>query len=241
MTTKNDIPGIGWIVDVQNDFMLPPEEGGRLYVKDQNDPDDPGAKAVKDDIVEAVQYMRDKGYMMVFTGDWHDFSDEEIDTENPDFQTTYPPHCMGRVDDTDLQFGAWIIPEIAPNDPLVLDVVAEPMMGYNVAAQAIHDNRDVFIRKTKFDVFEGNAATGTFLGALSRGLGSLTPNDQEIVVCGVARDVCVDQAVSGMTTQGYSPTVLLDCTWGLGLESEEETIDRWHSNGAKTITLDRGI
>ena len=29
---------IGWVVDVQNDFMLPPEEGGRLYVSDLTDP-----------------------------------------------------------------------------------------------------------------------------------------------------------------------------------------------------------
>ena len=36
---------IGWVVDAQNDFLLPPEQGGRLYVRDLfDDGGDAGAQ-----------------------------------------------------------------------------------------------------------------------------------------------------------------------------------------------------
>ncbi|HSR42654.1 MAG TPA: hypothetical protein VLL48_10790, partial [Longimicrobiales bacterium] len=72
---------IGWVVDVQNDFMQP---DGRLYVKDLGNEDDPGAVEARPAIEEAVEWMRSHCDLMVFTGDWHDYGDAEIDAEDPD-------------------------------------------------------------------------------------------------------------------------------------------------------------
>ena len=53
----------------------------------------------------------------------------------------------------------------------------------------------------------------------------------EFVVIGVARDVCVTQAVDGMQERGYRVTAVRDATWGLGLEDEQTTLARWASGG----------
>ena len=53
---------------------------------------------------------------------------------------------------------------------------------------------------------------------------------------GVARDVCVTQAVDGLQARGYAVTAVRDATWGLGLEPEAETLARWAGQG-RVVTL----
>src|SRR5690606_5200239 len=116
---------------------------------------------------------------------------DEIDPVSPDpTQGTYPPHCMGRSDDPAEREGAALLPEIAPDDPLIMEVDADAAEGRRVAREAVESGRPVFIRKTRFDVFDGNAGTAAFVEEVVRGLGA-----PEFVVVGVARDVCVTQAV----------------------------------------------
>ena len=61
---------VGWVVDVQRDFMDPPGRGGRLYVHDLFDPSDPGAELARGAIVRAAAWMRGACDAVVFTGDW---------------------------------------------------------------------------------------------------------------------------------------------------------------------------
>ena len=56
------------------------------------------------------------------------------------------------------------------------------------------------------------------------------------MVAGVARDVCVTQAVDGMIARGIPVTALRDVTWGLGLEAESATLARW-AEGGRVCTL----
>jgi nicotinamidase-related amidase len=225
-------PRVGWVVDAQIDFLSPE---GRLYVKDLGDPDDPGSRRIVPALERAVSWMRKRCDVLVFTGDWHGVEDEEIDPLAPDPDAgTYPPHCMGRSSDPVERLGAEIIPEIRPRDPLVLPIDADGELAASVAAEAVRGHRPVFIRKNRFDVFTGNAATEAFLEGLSRELGGRP----ELIVAGVARDVCVTQAVDGMQARGYAVTALSDATWGLGLEPEEVTLARWAEHGRVT-TLDR--
>ncbi|MDP9348812.1 MAG: hypothetical protein M3P24_06685, partial [Gemmatimonadota bacterium] len=112
---------VGWIVDVQNDFMLPPEEGGRLYVHHLFDPADAGAVQARGRIEEAVAWMREHCRVLVYTGDWHAYGDEEIDPVSPDAtRGTYPPHCMGLSDDPEERRGAEILDSIRPESPVLL-------------------------------------------------------------------------------------------------------------------------
>jgi len=216
---------IGWVVDVQNDFMQP---GGRLYVRDLGDDTDAGAAEIVEELKEAVAWMQSHCELVVFTGDWHGYDDEEIEVESPDAtQGTYPPHCMGRSGDPEEREGAEIIREIRPTDPVVLEMDADARRAKEVARTAWSASRPVFIQKNRFDVFEGNRATEAFLDALSRVL----DRPLEFYVAGVARDVCVTQAVDGMQKREMAVTVLRDATWGLGLEDEEVTLARWAERG----------
>jgi nicotinamidase-related amidase len=216
---------IGWVVDVQHDFMEPE---GRLYVRHLSDPTDPGAAEVRDRIVQAVEWMHAACDLVVFTGDWHGFDDPEIDPESPNPALgTYPPHCMGRSDDPELRRGAELIAEISPTDPLVLEVDATGAQARALALEAHAARRSIFIRKTRFDVFAGNAGTEPFLDALA----TEAKAHLDFVVAGVARDVCVTQAVDGLQARGHAVTALHDATWGLGLEDEAATLARWAERG----------
>ena len=222
---------VGWVVDVQNDFMRP---DGRLYVRDLGNVRDPGAREVEGTIAEALEWMRAHADLVVFTGDWHSYDDEEIDPDSPDpAMGTYPPHCMGRSDDPEERRGAEVIEVIRPRDPWILDVDASPDDGERAAYAALESGREVFIQKTRFDVFAGNRATEAFVKTVSDLLGG-----PEFVVVGVARDVCVTQAVDGLLARRQVVTALRDATWGLGLEDEHTTLARW-GEGGEVMTLDQ--
>ena len=207
------------------------DPNGRLYVKDLADDRDLGSVQVIPTLQEAVEWMGDSCDVTVFTGDWHHMDDDEIDPVSPDpMAGTYPPHCMGRSDDPAERAGAEVIPEIRPDAPVVLPIDATPEDAARVAATAVREDRPVFIQKNQFDVFAGNLSTDALLAALSQAL----RRPLEFVVVGVARDVCVTQAVDGMQSRDYPVTALSDATWGLGLEPEKTTLARWAQKGRVT-------
>jgi len=225
---------IGWIVDVQVDFMDP---AGRLYVRDLFDDSDPGAVKVVPALAEATAWMRAHCAVIVYTGDWHGLGDAEIDPVNPDpASDTYPPHCMGRSPDPQERAGAEIIAEIRPREPLVLAHDARGDEAEIVARRAVRERRPVFVRKTRFNVFEGNPACEAFVRSLGDALG----RPLEFVVIGVARDVCMTQAVDGLAERGYEVTAVRDATWGLGLEPEEVTLARWAERGRVVAVSELG-
>ena len=229
---------IGWIVDVQNDFMLPPEQGGRLYVHDLFDGgQDRGAIQIVPHLVQAVEWMRAHCHAIVYTGDWHNYQDAEIDPVAPDAtKGTYPPHCMGLSDDAAEREGAFIIQEIRPASPVVLPRDATDADARDAARRAVDERRPVFIQKSRFSVFEGNPATDALLHAFRDRLGA----PLEVVMIGVARDVCVKDAIEGMLERRIPVTLVTDATWGLGLETEAGSLSRWMNDGAALVTT-RGL
>jgi len=232
---------VGWVVDVQYDFMEPAARGGRLYVHDLFDPSDVGAEQVRAAIVRAAAWMRRACDAVVFTGDWHAMGDREIDPVAPDaVRGTYPPHCMGLSDDPAERAGAALIPEIDPGpDALVLGRDATDGEA-RAAAHAAAAGRPVFVHKREFSVFDGNPGADTFVTALAAAVaarhGGAAP---EFVVCGVAADVCVRHAVEGLLGRGHRVAVVRDATWGLGLEPLDALLARWAVAGARLVTVDQ--
>jgi nicotinamidase-related amidase len=233
---KGEVARVGWVVDAQNDFLLPPERGGRLYVRNLFDNgEDEGATRAIPAIERAVVWMRETCEVIVYTGDWHSYADEEIDAAAPDpARGTYPPHCMGLSDDASERDGAEIIESIRPDDPIVLSRAASPEDARAAARRAVAEQRPVFIHKSRFNVFEGNAATDDFIAALRQEL----RRPVEVYVAGVARDVCVKQVVEGMLEEARAipVTVITDATWGLGIEDEAASLSRWLAGGAALMT-----
>jgi nicotinamidase/pyrazinamidase len=212
-----------WDVDTQVDFMTPTEQGGKLYVKDVNHEEDPGAVRVIPALERLSAYAREHGILRVGTGDWHTLEHREIDPENPDFRDTYPPHCMAG------EPGAEKIPETRLRDPLVVPLRASAEEARRAVRRAREENRDLFLQKEEFSCFTGNPATETLLEELDA---------QAFVVYGVALDVCVKAAVEGMLERGQPVWVVEDATWGLGLEDSDTLLARWEERGAKRILTD---
>ena len=198
-----------WDVDTQFDFMTPPEEGGKLYVRDLADPADPGATQIVPKLRALSEHARRNGILRVATGDWHSLDHREIEVENPDFRTTYPPHCMAG------EQGSEKIPETALRDPIVIPLRADADTARKAVRQARSEGRDIFLQKEEFSCFTGNPATEHLLRELDAAA---------IVVYGVALDVCVLYAVEGMLDRGQRVLVVADATWALGIHEPEELL-----------------
>ncbi|MEX2570377.1 MAG: cysteine hydrolase family protein [Gemmatimonadota bacterium] len=214
---------IFWDVDTQFDFMTPAERGGKLYVRDPADAGDEGAVKLIPALSELSRFATRNDVLRVATGDWHRLDHREIDTETPDFRTTFPPHCLAG------EVGSTKVPETKLRDTLVLPLRADPAVAWDVARRAVREGRDIFVQKEEFSCFLGNPATGALLEAL---------NPKAIVVYGVALDVCVKAAVEGMLERGWNVFVVADATCGLGLEDPESLISSWERRGASRVTTD---
>jgi nicotinamidase-related amidase len=224
---------IGWVVDAQRDFMDPPELGGRLYVRHLGDPTDQGAATIVPTLARAVAWLGANCSTVVYTADWHTEDDREIDRTAPDFRETFPAHCMGAGARIDERAGASIVDAVQPMAAMViLDRDAAPADADQAARRAAL-GAPVMIRKREFSVFAGQRQTHRFLAALRDALGG-TP---DIIVCGVATDVCVRLAVEGFLDHGYRVTVIRDAVWGLGIVPDEQLFANWHARGARIVGL----
>ncbi len=155
-----------WDVDTQVDFMLP---DGKLYV--------PGAEHTAPAMKRLVDAARAAGIVHVASADDHELTDEEI-SEEPDFQLTYPPHCLRGTR------GARKIPETEQQDPVPITAERLP--------ERYLQGREFLLLKKSFDVFT-NPNTERLLERL---------DPDEILVFGVATDVCDDAAIRGFLERG---------------------------------------
>lgn len=215
-----------WDVDTQVDFMTPAEQGGKLYVKDLADEADAGAVQIVPALEQLSDYAREHGILRIATGDWHTLEHREIDAENPDYRTTYPPHCMAD------ERGSEKIPETALRDPIVIPLRAPVEAARDAVKRARKEHRDIFLRKEEFSCFTGNPATEALLAEMAA---------DAYVVYGVALDVCVRQAVEGMLERGERVWIVEDATWGLGLEDRETLLARWEARGAQRVTVNQVV
>ena len=158
-----------WNVDTQFDFVSPQ---GKLYV--------PGAELLKPIWEKLTKLAKTRVITVVNTSDWH-YPDSAELSNNPDYVTTFPEHCMANTS------GAEYIKETNPENPLVFDWSKE----YRITRETIESNRyrNYIIRKDAFDVFKGNRYTDQILNLLA---------PKTVIVYGVSTNVCVNDAVVGL-------------------------------------------
>jgi len=170
---------IFWDVDTQYDFM---KADGRLYV--------PGAEEIIPFLAVLRDLARNHRIRTVASADDHVPDDAEL-SDDPDFVTTFPPHCMRGTS------GQAKIPETALDDPLVLG--SERRAADDVRAAVGEHGGDVLLLKHHFDVFTNPNADAV--------LDALDPD--EIVLFGVALDVCDRYAVEGLLARRADVRLLL--------------------------------
>ena len=174
-----------WNVDTQRDFMNP---DGALYVE--------GAEQIKPKLKDITRFALENGIQVVNSADWH-YDDSKELSENPDFVTTFNPHCMTQSP------GAEFIEETAPQKP-------ELISWEKYYDDFRTDARNFVILKDAFNVFDGNPNTDNLLEALSEEQGIET-----ICVYGVASNVCVKEAAEGLAERNFKVIVFEDAVKGL--------------------------
>jgi nicotinamidase/pyrazinamidase len=194
-----------WDVDTQVDFMLP---HGKLYV--------PGAEEVAPAMRRLVEAARAAGVVHVASADDHELTDDEI-SEEPDFQTTYPPHCLRGT------HGARKVDETDQVDPVPIGLTHVP--------DRYLEGREFLLLKKSFDVFT-NPNTDRLLSAL---------DPEEIVVFGVATDVCDDAAIRGFLERGLRVRFVEDAARGLDEARVASCTAAWREGGVEFATAARVV
>ncbi|MGB2952894.1 MAG: isochorismatase family cysteine hydrolase [Gaiellaceae bacterium] len=178
---------------------------GKLYV--------PGAEETAPGMKRLVEAARAAGIVHVASADDHELSDPEISDE-PDFRNTYPPHCLRGTP------GAQKVPETAQEDPLPLSEIPFPP---GLIPDLVSGRRELLLLKKNFNVFT-NPNTDPLLEAL---------DPDEVVVFGVATDVCDDAAIRGFLLRGRKVSFVEDAARGLNEERVAASTAFWRDSGVE--------
>ena len=186
---------------------------GKLYV--------PGAEETIPAMARLVQAARDAGVVHVASADDHELTDPEI-SDDPDFRNTYPPHCLRGTK------GAQKILETEQEDPLPFGLLPFPP---GVMPTLIEGRREILFLKKNYSVFT-NPNTDAVIEVL---------DPDEIVVFGVATDVCDDAAIRGFLQRGRKAVFVEEAARGLDAERTAKVIAAWREAGVKFETADEVV
>jgi nicotinamidase/pyrazinamidase len=189
------------------------EPSGKLYV--------PDAEQVAPAMARLVEAARAAGIVHVASADDHELTDPELSGE-PDFRNTYPPHCLRGTR------GAEKIAETRQEDPLPLGLLPFPP---GLLPGMIEGRRELLLLKKSFDVFT-NPNTDPLLDAL---------DPDEIVLFGVATDVCNDAAVRGFLLRGRRVRFVEDAAKGLDRDRTNACIAAWREQGVAFTIVEEAI
>src|SRR5881398_4077918 len=156
--------------------------------------------------------------MHVASADDHELTDPEI-AGKPDFRNTYPPHCLRGTR------GAEKILETKQRDPLPLSLVPFPP---GLVPGLVENKREILLLKKNFNVFT-NPNADPLLDAL---------DPAEIIVFGVATDVCDDAAIRGFLQRGRRVRFVEDAARGLDEERVAACTAAWREAGVEFTTAD---
>jgi nicotinamidase/pyrazinamidase len=186
---------------------------GKLYV--------PGAEETAPAMARLVAAAREAGVVHVASADDHELTDPEISDE-PDWRNTYPPHCLRGTR------GAEKIPETEQEDPLPLSLTPYPP---GLVPGLVEGRRELLLLKKNFNVFT-NPNTDPLLDAL---------DPEEIVVFGVATDVCDDAAIRGFLQRGRRVRFVEDAARGLDDDRVAACTAAWRERGVTFTTTEEVI
>ncbi|HLY86229.1 MAG TPA: isochorismatase family cysteine hydrolase [Gaiellaceae bacterium] len=184
------------------------EPGGKLHV--------PGAEETKPAMAQLVAAARAAGVVHVASADDHELSDPEI-SEQPDFESTWSPHCLRGTP------GAEKIAETRQLDPLPLPLVPVPAA---ILRRRLEGRREILIPKKHYDPFT-NPNAETMLDALA---------PDEILLFGVATDICGDATVRALLRRGRRVTFVEDAARGVDESRVASCLAAWREAGVGFTT-----
>jgi nicotinamidase/pyrazinamidase len=176
----------------------------------------PGAEEALPAMARLVAAARRAGVPHVASADDHELTDAEI-SDTPDYATTYPPHCLRGTR------GAEKVPETAQADPVPLALSDVP--------DRFIAGREFLLLKKSFDVFSNPHA--------ERLLALLDP--EEVVVFGVATDVCDDAAIRGLLARGRRVAFVEEASRGLDEARTAACLADWRAAGVRFASVEEVV
>jgi nicotinamidase/pyrazinamidase len=173
----------------------------------------PGAEQTAPAMRKLVEAARAAGVVHVASADDHELTDAEI-SDAPDYRATYPPHCLRGT------HGARKIPETDQDDPVPITLELLP--------ERYFEGREFLLLKKSFDVFT-NPNTDRLVERL---------DPDEIVVFGVATDVCDDAAIRGFLDRGRTVSFVEDAARGLDEGRTTSCTAAWRDRGVTFTTAE---
>ena len=171
----------------------------------------PGAEEVMPAMRRLVEAAREAAIPHVASADDHELTDAEI-SEQPDFEVTYPPHCLRATR------GARKIQETEQEEPVPI--------GLDPLPERFFRGREFLLLKKHFDVFS-NPNTERLLDVL---------DPDEVILFGVATDVCDDAAIRGLVARGCRVRFVEDAARGLDQERVARCTAAWREAGVDFTT-----
>jgi nicotinamidase/pyrazinamidase len=181
------------VVDVQNDFV----EGGSLAVK--------GGQQVAAMISRHVRHFKGEYNFVVATRDYHEDPGDHF-SDNPDFKTTWPPHCVAGT------------PGAAFCGPMS-NLVREKLI-HAVVTKGQHS--------AAYSGFEGVDPRGhPLLDVLKE------QRVDHIDICGIATDYCVRATALDARKHEFQVRVLVNLCAAVDAETGQQAMDEMKAAGCQ--------
>jgi nicotinamidase/pyrazinamidase len=187
--------------------------GGKLPV--------PDAEAAIPAMARLVRWAEERGLTHLATVDDHELTDPEL-SDQPDYASTFPPHCLRGT------HGATKIAETLQRDPLPLSLTPYPP-GH--IPGLVEGRRELLVLTKTFSAFS-NPNLEPLLAAL---------DPSEVILFGVATDVCNHAAVQGLLLRGYRVAFAEDASRGLSEERVAACLTEWRAGGVRFTTSDEVV
>jgi nicotinamidase/pyrazinamidase len=181
----------------------------------------PDAESAVPAMERLVRWAEQEGVIHLATVDDHELTDPEI-ADEPDYAATFPPHCMRGTP------GAAKIPETAQRDPLPLSLTPYPP---GRLPALVRDRRELLVLKKSFSAFS-NPNLEPLLEALK---------PDEVILFGVATDVCNHAAVMGLLARQYDVAFVEDASRGLEPDFVAHSFELWRAGGVRFTTTDEVV
>ena len=183
---------------------------GKLYV--------PRAQTIARNLARLTDYAHGSGIRIVASSDNHDADDDEL-SDAPDVQATFPPHYLRGTP------GQARIPQTTLADPLVVEPEDNPS---DTLSRLAGHAGDILFHKHYFDVFT-NPSVAPVIEALPV---------SEVVLYGVALDVCNRYAVEGLLSRfpGVAVAVVVDAVRALAEDDRDALLGDWLARGVGLVT-----
>ena len=186
---------------------------GKLYV--------PDAEQLVGNLKKLTDYAHGHGIRIIASADDHVAEHAEI-SATPDWKETFPPHCLRGT------AGAEKIGETKQADPLPLSHLPYPP---GLLPGLVQNRGEILLLKKNFDVFT-NPNADALLTAL---------DPHEVIVFGVATDVCDDAVIRGLLRRGRRVRFVEDAARGLDEVRVASCTAAWRQGGVTFTTADEVV